>query len=80
MDLLLDQLLDLGLRRQVGERRVRDLPARRPIGGGVVLDLNQRRDELAGVADGDRLLDVRARLERVLDLLGRKVLSARGDE
>src|SRR5215217_1456358 len=79
-DFLLDELAHLGPQREVRVRGEGKLAAQRPVRHRLRVHLHQRGDEGSTVANGHRLLDVRTVLQRVLDALGRQVLSAGGDE
>ena len=80
VDDLLDQLDDLRLLAEVAVRRVRQVVPQRPVADRLVLDADERGEVLAAVADDHRLLDVRRRLQAVLDLRRRDVLAARRDD
>src|SRR5690606_40592879 len=76
----LDELDHLRLLGQVAIRGVRDPVSRRPVADGVELDPDQGGQIVAAVADDHRLLDVRGRLEAVLDLRRGDVLSPGRDD
>src|SRR5216117_1126747 len=81
-DLLPDQRAHLGLLGEVRVARVREPAPLRPVAHGVRVDRDHRRDERALTAERDRLADVGAELELVLDELGRerRPVGQRADE
>ncbi|MNU81777.1 hypothetical protein D3C71_714480 [compost metagenome] len=72
LDALADQLVHLGLLRQVGVARVGQVAAFGPVAHGVEIDVDHHTHLLAAVAQRDHFLDVREELELVLHILGRK--------
>ena len=70
LDALADQLVDLGLLRQVGVAGVGQVAPLGPVADRLEVDVDERADLLAPVAEGHRFLDVREELELVLDVLG----------
>ena len=81
---LVHGLLDLGLNRrmlrQVGEGGKRDPRLARPYRGGLRVEHDQRADIRPPVADHARLPDKRVLLQQRLEVRGRDVLAAGGDD
>ena len=69
---LLDQLVHLGLLRQVGVAGVGQVAALGPVAHCVKVDVDHDADLVATVAIGHHFFDVREKLEFVLDVLGCK--------
>ena len=72
LDAALDQLVDLGLGRQIGVAGVGQVAALGPVAHGLEVDVDEGADAVAAVAEGHGLLDVREELELVLHVLGRE--------
>src|SRR5206468_60059 len=80
LDLAPDEVLHVLRATQRGEVRERDVSLLGELGHRLVVDHDEAGEEPAPVADDHGVGDVRRELELVLDLRGRDVLAARGDD
>jgi len=72
LDAFADQIVHLGLLRQVGVAGVGDVATFRPVAHRAHVDVDEAAHFVEAVAEHHRLLDVRDELELVLDVVGRK--------